>query len=118
MSQIGPGTMGLPLFEPTPPPVQAKLRSLEELHAEWMNTLRALVLMKHGGREVTMDDVHDCMDAAGSKLPAGASPNILGGFFSGWAHARPACLSDGTPKWTRSKRAGANGNLLRVWKVE
>ena len=124
MSQVGPGVAGLPLFgaveERPAKPVHDRH---QEEHAVFFERVRGLVAGRYGGHgiRVTTDEVWDTMERYGVKLPPGASPNILGSFFSAWDMAEPVeDLIDGErrQRMQKSKRRGANGNLLRVWTVK
>lgn len=113
MSMTGPGTSGLPLFAPpAPDPVQAVHDAAEAEHAEFLDRVRKLLLGLFGGTElvISTDEAWHWMERYGVKLPEGASPNVLGTLFSGWNRAEPV-------SWTRSKREGSHGNLLRTWRI-
>lgn len=85
--------------------------SMEESNADWLARVRNGFAFHHAGREVTTDDVWTYLDAHDIALPADSSPNLLGSFFSGWDRARAA------DRFVRSKRKGANANLLRCWRL-
>lgn len=116
MSQVGPGVAGLPLFAPEPPaPSDAGPRDHAEAeHQRFLERVRRLFAGHYAGSRITVttDDVWRIMERYRIELPAGASPNILGTFFSGWDRARS------TGHMVRSKRSGANGNALVQWTIE
>ena len=107
---------GLPLFAPPAsehPAVKAVHDRHRSEHADWLARLRQVFARLYGGTRlpVSTDEVWLTMRRNGIELPAGASPNILGSFFSGWERAPPV-------GWTRSRRAGAHANLIRTWQIE
>lgn len=114
MSQVPQPLSMLPLFaDPAPAPVRAVHDAAEAEHAAFLDRVRRLLAGHYAGSgiEVTTDHAHDLMDRYGIKPPAGASPNLLGTLFSGWDRARS------TGRMVRSKRRGANGNVLICWKI-
>lgn len=104
----------LPLFAPAVPAVVTAVHDrAEAAHAEFLGRVRRILLGMYAGSgtAISTDEAWSAMERYGIKLPEGASPNVLGSLFSGWERARAV-------GWTRSKRLGANGNLLRTWVVE
>lgn len=113
MSLIGPGVAGLPLFgQPAPEPVRATHAAFEDREASFLERVRRLVLGHYKGSECTADDAHRIMTRYQVEIPAGCSPNVMGTLFSGWDRA-----SD-TGRMIRSKRDGAGGNLIKVWRID
>lgn len=112
MSERAPLTE-LPLFA-APAPVKAVHDRAETEHAAFLTRVRLLLagIYARRGIAICADQVHEVMEKYRIKLPAGASPNLLGSMFSGWPRARA------TGQHTRSKRPGANGNLLMTWVIE
>lgn len=125
MSQHAPTDL-LPLFAPTTPPaasVPAQRGVLERQqadHAAFLARLRMIIGSRFGGTDarVTTDHVWQAMADENISLPPGASPNILGGFFSTWSRAVPVLDSEGKQRKTPSRRKGANGNPLSVWTIK
>lgn len=112
----------LPLFAPPPvsePRVATAHDRAEVEHVAFLNRVRKILEGMFSGTDirVTTDDVWEAMDRYGIHLPLGASPNLLGSFFSGWGRAQPVVDDEGKQRLQASARRGANGNLLRVWKV-
>lgn len=113
MSLTGPGTRGLPLFdEPAPPAVQAVHAELETREASFLERVRRLVLGHYRGSECTADDAHRIMARYQIGVPAGRSPNVMGTLFSGWDRAHD------TGRMIQSRRDGAGGNLIKVWRID
>lgn len=114
MSERAPMT-DLPLFAPdrAPEPVPAVHTAAELEHAAFFDRVRRILGNMYGGtdRAISTDEAWKVMELYGIKLPAGASPNLLGTLFSGWKRARA------TDKVIRSKRFGAGGNMLRTWLI-
>lgn len=105
----------LPLFAaPVPDAVKAVHDHAETEHAAFLNRVRRILAGMYGGRPepISADEAWDAMDRYRIALPAGASPNLMGSLFSGWPRARATGLT------TRSKRRGANGNLLMLWLID
>ena len=90
----------------------------ETRHAAFLKRLRMLVHACWKGHEITTDQVRWTMDRYGLEFPEGASPNVMGSFFSSWPAAHQVMLDPTTPKLARSKRDGAHSNLLRVWRIK
>lgn len=113
MSLTGPGTAGLPLFaEPAPEPVRRKLEAFEVREASFLDRVRSLVLGHYKGSECTADDAHRIMTRYQVEVPTGCSPNVMGTLFSGWSRAT------NTGRTIRSKRPGAGGNIIAVWRID
>lgn len=115
MSLSGPGVAGLPLFAPpaNSPAVQAVHDRAEDTHADFLDRVRRTLAGMYGGSgtAVSTDEAWSAMERYGIRIPDGCSPNVLGSLFSGWSRAKPV-------GWTRSKRPGANANLLRTWTID
>lgn len=106
----------LPLFAAmrAPDPVPAVHDAAELEHAAFLNRVRRILVGMYAGRgqAISTDEAWNAMDRYGVKLPAGASPNLMGSLFSGWSRARA------TGHVVRSKREGAHGNWIRTWVIE
>lgn len=114
MSQVPQPLDLLPLFAGTAPESVEIVHDAAELeHAAFFERVRRLVAGHYAGsgRAISMDEVHEIMEKFGIKLPAGASPNVLGSMLSGWSRARRA------PEMIRSKRLGSKGNVLMTWTI-
>lgn len=106
----------LPLFAPaavTDTAVRAVHDHAEDRHAEFLDRVRRILAGMYAGSEtaISTDEAWSAMERYGIRIPEGCSPNVLGSLFSGWDRAQPI-------GWTRSKRPGANANLLRTWVIE
>lgn len=104
----------LPLFAPPveSAAVQAVHDRAEDTHAEFLDRVRRILagMYASGGYVISTDEAWAAMERYGIRIPEGCSPNVLGSLFSGWERATPV-------GWTRSKRPGANANLLRTWEI-
>src|SRR5262245_26050202 len=104
MSELAPITE-LPLFAP---PRQERVEvadvhaAAEREHAAFFERLRARVaaMFAGTGMAISTDEVRTIMDRDGIEFPAGASPSVMGTFFSGWSRAH------GTGQLIRSRRKG------------
>lgn len=104
----------LDLFAPPATPEVREIHErLEAAHAAFLGRVRGVLAGMYGGSGIAIstDDAWRCMEGYGIKLPADASPNLMGSLFSAWSRAKPI-------GWTRSKREGSHGNLLRLWEIE
>lgn len=99
--------MQLSMLERNPSPTELQTRK-----ERWLMALRAQVLLHFRGRSITSDDLWALMEHSPAlRIPDGMSPNVLGGFFTGWKHAK------NTGRYVRSERPGAHRNLLTVWAI-
>lgn len=119
MSELAPITE-LPLFAP-PAPERVKLSDVhaaaEREHAAFFERLRDLVGKLFAGREITSDQVRWTMDRYVIDFPPGASPNVMGTFFSGWDRAVPVMVNDQVQLTRPSQRKASHGNPLKVWRI-
>lgn len=120
MSATGPGTAGLPLFAATDTREEIKrVRVQAEVkHAEFFSRLRHLVGQMFAGQDITSDQVRWVMDRYGLGIPAGASPNIMGTFFTGWDRAEPVMGLEGKQRTRVTTRKEGRGNDLKVWLIK
>jgi len=78
----------------------------------WYDRIRPEILRMYEGCEITTDEVWGLIRVwPDLRVPDGMSANVMGGLFRGW----PAAVDTGC--FRRSQRSGANGNLLKVWKI-
>lgn len=120
MSERAPMS-ALPLFAAPAPaaPLEQVREGAEVVHRRYLAKLRAALRREAERTGVPMcaDDAHRLMRTTpGLSMPAGMNPNALGTLFRGDRD------ENGHARWqmegyTKSTRAGANDNALRLWRL-